>query len=81
MATRKRKGVTGLAAVGIVAITLAGLWAWFLPAHRPTLRVGEELGLDVSQHQGNIDWEAVADDGISFVYIKATEGGDWTDRF
>jgi lysozyme len=33
----------------------------------------------VSHHQGVIDWPAVADDGIAFAYLKATEGGDWTD--
>lgn len=26
-----------------------------------------------------IDWQAVADDGIDFAFIKATEGGDWID--
>ena len=37
-------------------------------------------GLDVSHHQGAIDWPVVAaDPGLRFVWIKATEGGDWTD--
>ncbi len=36
-------------------------------------------GIDVSRHQGVIDWAAVAGAGPHFVYIKATEGGDWTD--
>lgn len=36
-------------------------------------------GIDVSHHQGPIDWTAVKRDGIRFVFIKATEGGDWTD--
>ena len=37
-------------------------------------------GIDVSHHQGAIDWQAVAGDGVAFAYIKATEGGDFTDR-
>lgn len=28
------------------------------------------LGIDVSSHQGEIDWQAVADDGVSFAIIR-----------
>ncbi|TKH17157.1 glycoside hydrolase [Bacillus wiedmannii] len=31
-------------------------------------------GLDVSQHQGDINWTSVFEAGKSFVFIKATEG-------
>ncbi|KAI6101314.1 glycoside hydrolase family 25 protein [Pisolithus sp. B1] len=31
-------------------------------------------GIDVSNYQRNIDWTTVANNGILFVYIKATEG-------
>lgn len=31
-------------------------------------------GIDVSSHQGDIDWGAVKGRGVSFAYIKATEG-------
>ena len=54
-------------------------WVWF-PQHRPALREGERCGLDVSKHQGLIDWERVANDEIDFAYIKASEGGDLVDR-
>ena len=36
-------------------------------------------GIDVSHHQGRIAWDDVAEAGIEFVYIKATEGTDWID--
>ncbi len=36
-------------------------------------------GIDVSHHQGQIDWTAVRDSGISFAFIKATEGLSCTD--
>ena len=36
-------------------------------------------GIDVSHHQGTINWTAVKRAGIRFAFIKATEGGDWTD--
>ena len=31
-------------------------------------------GIDVSSHQGNVNWNAVVANGVSFAYIKATEG-------
>jgi lysozyme len=69
--------------LGGLAIVLAGALAfgWFvwLAYHRPTLRAGERYGIDVSHHQGVIDWHRVAEDDISFAYIKATEGGDFVD--
>lgn len=36
-------------------------------------------GIDVSHWQGAIDWPRVADDGVAFAFIKATEGGDYVD--
>ena len=36
-------------------------------------------GIDVSRFQGDIDWPRVAASGVSFAYIKATEGGDVAD--
>ncbi|SEL28016.1 MULTISPECIES: GH25 family lysozyme [unclassified Butyrivibrio] len=37
-------------------------------------------GIDVSHHQGNIDWPRVSGHGISFAYIKATEGSGYVDE-
>lgn len=39
----------------------------------------ELQGVDVSHFQGNIDWEVLKDQGISFSYIKATEGSGHVD--
>lgn len=36
-------------------------------------------GLDVSRWQGDIDWPTARRAGVSFVFIKATEGGDVAD--
>jgi lysozyme len=36
-------------------------------------------GIDVSKFQGEIDWSKVADSGVKFAWIKATEGGDHAD--
>ena len=37
-------------------------------------------GIDVSKYQGTIDWNAVANSGVKFAWIKATEGGDHVDE-
>lgn len=37
-------------------------------------------GIDVSSHNGSIDFEAVAADSIDFVIVKATEGATFKDR-
>lgn len=47
---------------------------------RPVLRGGERLVLDVSVHQGGIDWQRAAGDGVAGAYVKASEGGDFRDR-
>ncbi len=36
-------------------------------------------GIDVSHHQGPIDWAAAKADGVDFAYIKASEGGNRRD--
>jgi GH25 family lysozyme M1 (1,4-beta-N-acetylmuramidase) len=38
-------------------------------------------GIDVSNHNGAIDWPRVAAAGISFAYVKATEGTGFTDPY
>lgn len=37
-------------------------------------------GFDVSHHQGNIDWKKISPEKFQFVYLKATEGGDFKDQ-
>jgi lysozyme len=66
----------------VVVVAGLGSWLWFrwLPHHRPDLRAGERYGIDVSHHQGRIDWQAVARDDIDFAYLKASEGGDDVDE-
>ncbi|KAK7451788.1 hypothetical protein VKT23_012467 [Stygiomarasmius scandens] len=36
-------------------------------------------GIDVSHFQGNVNWNTVFNNGIRFVFIKATEGTTFTD--
>ncbi len=36
-------------------------------------------GVDVSRYQGDIDWPTLANEGIDFAFIKATEGSSYRD--
>ncbi|MGG5260171.1 GH25 family lysozyme [Phycicoccus avicenniae] len=67
----------------VVAVLVAGggwlAWTHVLPTYRPTLEAGESYGIDVSAHQGAIDWDAVAADGIEVAYLKASEGATFED--
>src|SRR5687768_15888891 len=35
---------------------------------------GKVPGMDVSSHQGDVDWQSSWDKGARFAYVKATEG-------
>lgn len=60
-------------AASISALVLAYPWL------EPALLLHDVHGIDVSHHQGEIDWSAVAGDGVAFAFIKASEGGDFVD--
>ncbi len=81
MRRRLRWLVAAAATVVVVVVAAAvGRYVW-LPTYRPGIHSGERYGIDVSNHQGRIDWNAVRRDGIRFAYIKATEGGDFIDAY
>jgi lysozyme len=58
---------------------LGGGYMYFM-SFSPDRDVYPVRGIDVSNHQGVIDWRRVAADDVSFAIIKATEGGDWVDK-
>ncbi|MED4726893.1 glycoside hydrolase family 25 protein [Aneurinibacillus migulanus] len=37
-------------------------------------------GIDVSHHNGTVDWKKVAADGVKFVFLKASEGTTFVDK-
>lgn len=41
----------------------------------------EVRGVDVSEYQGEVDWDKIKEQGISFAFIKATEGSESQDEF
>ena len=72
----------GILAGGLwVAGILASLFYFgFLRLNYPSPETYPITGIDISHHQGQIDWQALAQEEFRFVYIKATEGGDFRDQ-
>jgi lysozyme len=67
--------VAGIALAGVAAGAL--LWAFY--PRIETAASYKVRGVDVSAHNGAIDWARLKADGVAFAYIKASEGGDFTD--
>ena len=69
--------------VSIGFLSLVGLTLYYAGAIRFNYPDEEHYpirGLDVSHHQGLIDWARIPTERYRFVYIKATEGGDFWDK-
>ncbi len=69
---------------GLLALSLiAGALVFFNPPDPITsLPEGKEImeGIDVSNHQGYIEWERIDQNQVNFVFMKATEGETFTDK-
>lgn len=67
-----------LAALLILAALAGGAYLHAPHWHPPDTRYPRQ-GIDVSHHQGRIDWALLPAQGVDFAYIKASEGGDHRD--
>ena len=72
--------------VALAVLVLAGAAVFFLVfngnilLNNPSLAEYPVRGVDVSAYQGDIHWPTLADEGISFAFIKATEGSSFVDK-
>ena len=60
-----------------------GLLRWrglILLSHEADPAQWEVFGVDVSAYQGNVDWAVLAEQGVDFAFLKATEGSLLQDR-
>ncbi len=73
---------------GLIVLILAALGNRTFPAnnnfHVPIPADHQSFGIDVSHHQGTIQWDTLlasnaVSPSIDFVFVKATEGMNWID--
>ena len=74
---RVMRGVVGL--VVVLGLVGAGL-AFYYFNYSPDRTIHSLRGIDVSHHQGVVDWGRVAKSDVAFAILKATEGGDYVDE-
>lgn len=70
--------VIGLLAAIASIVFVLGFFGLWIP-NKPSEAKYPIRGIDVSHHQGDIDWGSVKASGIQFAYLKATEGANFTD--
>ncbi len=79
-----KAGKIAIMLISITAIAIAAVMGQrVLASHKAHVDVDRNVypsrGIDISVHNGEIDFDKVSDSGIDFVYIKASEGGTWRD--
>lgn len=80
MSQRLRRFLLATLGTGLVAALAAVTAPLLYPHFEPASWWYPVVGVDVSNHQGEIDWQALASSGVAFAYIKATEGGTFRDK-
>lgn len=69
-----------IAVICLVCLLLFLLvWNGVILLNNPSSTEYPVRGVDVSSYQGEIDWKTLADQDISFAFMKATEGSSFTD--
>ena len=68
-----------LASVVITGIVFPLFYFGILQINNPDKKQFPIRGIDVSRFQKEIDWQALKSEDVRFVFIKATEGGDYRD--
>lgn len=80
----KRKKRSVLLVCALMLLLSVGSSGWLLYSgriwfNRPSQSDYPVRGVDVSHYQGEIDWNTLASQDLSFAYIKATEGSSCVD--
>ena len=65
--------------ISVPVVIALGLVVAVVNWQRPGVGHYPVRGIDVSHHQGEIDWDAVASGEVRFAFIKASEGRDHRD--
>ena len=70
----------------VLAALAAGCIVFYGQVKKKNIRINplfvsktDVVGVDISNHQGDVDMEKLAGQGVAFVYMKATEGSSFVD--
>lgn len=78
----KKKVLYSIICLLLIVCITGGLFyngiIWF---NNPSMEKYPVRGVDVSSYQGEIDWNVLASQNISFAYLKATEGSSYLDPY
>lgn len=81
---RKSRGLQAGLVILIIALVFAGLYILvknkILHVNELCISPKDVVGVDVSWYQGDVNMDQLSKQGISFIYIKATEGASHTDK-
>ncbi len=69
----------GIALLLMIGLPFILLYFGVIHLNNPSRSEYPVRGVDVSHHQGEIDWKRLAEKDIRFAFIKATEGSKYTD--
>ncbi len=64
--------------IGVITVCL--IYTGYIRFNYPSSKEYPIRGIDVSNHQKNIRWNEIDKGEVKFVFIKATEGGDFKDK-
>ena len=67
------------AAAGLIAALFFAVKSKKLQVNRWIISPRDVIGVDISEYQADVDMEALAEQNIAFIYMKATEGSGYTD--
>lgn len=78
---KTRRVVTVLVVFLAISFIVFAFLFWNGIIHFNNPPSGSVIGVDVSSYQGDIDWEILSSQDISFAFIKATEGSSYVDPY
>ncbi len=76
----KRGWQISIIGILLIIFTMVMFYKGYVRFNYPSYKEFPIQGIDISHHQGDIDWNKLRKENISFVFIKATEGGDFKDK-
>lgn len=79
--TKKKYIIAGLISLLLIIILCVLFLLKKININQYLIKKDSAKGIDVSHYQGDIDWSVIRDQGVSFAFIKATEGSSYVDDF